>query len=125
MGVTQLSYFLDELVTRGWSESDTPYVLVKGSWRVVIDTSSWVEVQTSQNERVFDVCVPDENRSEWTINLIEYLCSLDDERFRLRKSLKSIGTTESNQALEICFHTWLQRARDESYCSICGITKAG
>ena len=76
--------FEELLKKSGWSEC-APFVYRKANWRVVFDTSSWLEVGTDQNPRIFDVPVPEAGREQWTLNLINHLCKTDDELQRLKK----------------------------------------
>jgi len=75
--------FVELLKKSGWSEHAVTYR--KGHWIVVFDTSSWLEVGTDQNPRIFDVPVPEDGKGEWTLNLIEHLCKTDNELQKLRK----------------------------------------
>ena len=70
--------FIDKLKENGWSETNTPYSFSKGTWKLDFDTSSWIEIGTMNTQRVFDVAVPEERLFQWTINLIDHLCSTDD-----------------------------------------------
>ena len=66
------------LKAAGWSEN-VPFVrFTKGNWSIVFDTSSWMEVGTETNPRVFDVPVPEESLVTWTLNLIEHILKADD-----------------------------------------------
>jgi hypothetical protein len=123
-----------KLKAKGWSETGL-WEYAKRNWIVGFDTSSWMIVSTEDNERVFDVHVPGNYESAWTVNLIEHLCQMDDERRRLRKALERIrGNPTSDagasatavEALRQCYHTWLvnvrvpEGQRDRVYCPICG-----
>ena len=68
-----------ELISKGW-EQKTPdaWELEKGEWRVVFDTSSWMEIGSTKTPRIFDVPVPETRLVTWTVNLIEHLCRCDD-----------------------------------------------
>jgi hypothetical protein len=90
--------------------------LAEDSWIALFDTSSWIEVGTEHNPRVFDVPVPlSEREAAWTANLIEHLCKMEDERYRLRSALETITAAESTAnahaiattSLAECYHTWL------------------
>jgi len=70
--------FAERLEQSGWIK-EGPFGYRKGSWRIVIDTSSWMEVGTDRTQRIFDVPMPDADREQWTMNLIEHLCKTDDE----------------------------------------------
>jgi hypothetical protein len=78
------SQFTEFLKDNGWLETDvTSYK--KGDWVIFFDTSTWMEVGTKNNSRVFDVPVPSGIANpQWTVNLIEHLCKTGDEIFRLR-----------------------------------------
>jgi len=79
------SSFIDFLKHNGWVETDQPFNYKKGNWLVCFDTSSWMEIGTNKNPRVFDVPVPENNtNAQWAIKLIEHLCKTDEELFRLR-----------------------------------------
>lgn len=95
-------------------------------------------VETKSNPRVFDVHVPGDYESGWTVNLIEHLCKMEDERQRLRQALERIRDSESSsqatrsmakEALKKCYHTWLinpnipEGQGDRVYCPICRQTK--
>ena len=62
----------------------------KGDWEAYLDTSSWMIVSHAKNPRVWDVPMPSESLEGWTVNLIEHLCRMEDERFRLRNTLLEI-----------------------------------
>ena len=68
------------LVGRGWKTTGSnSWSLEKGEWRIVYDTSSWIEIGSIKTPRIFDVPIlRDGNYEEWTINLIEHLCRCDD-----------------------------------------------
>jgi hypothetical protein len=82
--------FANDLTNRGWTDSRPLSDYAKGNWSIVFDTSSWMIVSTECNPRVFDVPVPGQNESRWTVNLIEHLCRMEDERARLRKALEMV-----------------------------------
>lgn len=104
-----------KLKSNGWALSGS-WSLKKGDWEICFDTSSWIEVSTKNTPRVFDVHVPGEYETDWTVNLIEHLCSMDDERFRLRLALAAIRDqpaglevdgSRAKAALETCYHSWI------------------
>ena len=108
--------FVDDLKREGWTEIAERGEYTKGDWGIWFDTSSWMVVETKSNPRVFDVHVPGDYESGWTVNLIEHLCKMEDERYRLRKALERIQNSESSdqaarsmakETLEECYHTWL------------------
>jgi hypothetical protein len=70
--------FIDTLRNNGWEEVQESACYKKGSWKIVFDTSSWIEVGTINTPRIFDVAVPEPHLENWTINLIEHLCKTDD-----------------------------------------------
>jgi hypothetical protein len=125
---------VSRLKAKGWSETGLSEY-AKGNWRVGFDTSSWMIVSTEHNERVFDVHVPGNYESAWTVNLIEHLCQMEDERGRLRKALERIRDNPTSdadacataiEALRQCYHTWLvnvdvaEGQRGRVHCPICG-----
>jgi hypothetical protein len=73
---------MDEFITilrqSGWTEGP-PWTFRKGTWQLVFDTSSWIEVGTEANARVFDVPVPEPGLQGWCLKLIEHLCATDDQ----------------------------------------------
>ncbi len=66
------------LKDNGWSENG-PWQFKKGDWRLVFDTSFWIEVGTIRNQRIFDIPVPECGKEAWTLKLIEHLCATDDQ----------------------------------------------
>jgi len=70
--------FAAQLVSNGWNEVRKHIEYTKGTRILIFDTSSWVEVGTQANPRIFDVPVPAEHHLQWTLNLIEHLCNQDD-----------------------------------------------
>ena len=130
--------FDDDLKRQGWTEIAKMWEYEKGDWQIHFDTSSWMMVETKYNPRVFDVHVPGDYESRWTVNLIEHLCSMEDERHRLREALERIRDNNSSdqaalsiakEALEQCYHTWLVHADmpqgqpGRVYCPICKQTE--
>ena len=130
--------FDDDLKRQGWTEIAKIWEYAKGDWQIHFDTSSWMMVETKGNPRVFDVHVPGDYESRWTVNLIEHLCSMEDERHRLREALERIRDNNSSdqaalsiakEALEQCYHTWLVHVDiprgqpGRVYCPICKQTK--
>ena len=129
--------FVRALKARGWSEAGL-WEYAKGSWKVGFDTGSWMIVSTENNERVFDVHVPGHYESAWTVNLVEHLCQMDDERHRLRKALEQTRDNVTSgaeaaaiavEALQQCYHSWrvnVEIPEDQKgriYCPICGATE--
>jgi hypothetical protein len=103
------------LKRKGWRTVASGH-LTKGDWRIIFDTSTWMVLQTASNPRTFDVAVPDPYRSGWTVNLIEHLARIEDERTRLRAALVAIrddpgagpsAVSAASAALAKCYHTWL------------------
>jgi hypothetical protein len=78
--------FIEVLKENGWSENGNKWCYIKGTWNLVFDTSSWIEVGTKNNPRVFDVAVPEQRLEKWTLNLIEHLCKTDDEISSIKNS---------------------------------------
>jgi hypothetical protein len=126
--------FTDDLKQKGWTEIAKLWEYAKGDWRIQFDTSSWMIVATKSNPRVFDVHVPGDYESRWTVNLIEHLCSMEDERHRLREALEKIRDSNASdqaarsiaeEALEQCYHSWLvnldvpEGQPGRVYCQIC------
>lgn len=72
--------FLLALKNAGWREIQHAVCYRKGSWQIVFDTSSWMEIGTAKTARLFDVPVPEASLETWTVKLIEHLCETDDLR---------------------------------------------
>ena len=70
--------FIQKLKVNEWNEiiEDTEYH--KGNWFIIRDTGSWWMVGTTLNPRVFDVPEAAEYLTQWTVNLIEHLCKMED-----------------------------------------------
>jgi hypothetical protein len=107
---------VDALQAKGWTVHTPWGPFTKGEWELDFDTSHWMIVSCRTNPRVFDVPVPDEYHSDWTVNLIEHLCRVEEERGRLRVAIRTIrdmpgvGAEASSiaaEALERCYHRWL------------------
>lgn len=129
--------FADDLKQKGWIEI-TKWEYSKGDWNVCFDTGSWMIVETKSNPRVFDVHVPGDYESAWTVNLIEHLCKMEDERHRLREALEKIrddktsgqaARSTAKETLKECYHNWLvdldvpEGSTGRLYCPICGQTR--
>ena len=71
--------FINLIKEHGWTEVQKSIEYKKNHWILTFDTSAWIEVGTESNQRVFDVPVPEENKEQWTLNLIEHLCETDDK----------------------------------------------
>jgi len=71
--------FCDFLKENGWSEVKKDIHYIKEDWILVFDTSSWIEVGTTRNERIFDIPVPEKSKETWALNLINHLCETDDK----------------------------------------------
>jgi hypothetical protein len=125
----------DALRAKGWTVTSPTGPFKKGEWVIDFDTSHWMIVSSRSNPRVFDIPVPDEYHTAWTVNLIEHLCQMEDEGDRLRTALKSIRDSSgagsearaaSAKALERCYHRWLVDMRvpegqvGRAYCISCG-----
>lgn len=67
--------FLEKLLTNGWTEIWYDWEYKKGDWRILRDTGSWWMI-INKERRVFDFPEPTDYTAPWTVNLIEYLCSL-------------------------------------------------
>jgi hypothetical protein len=81
--------FTNLLKARGWTETEAGN-FVKGDRTIEFDTGSWLMLSNKANPRVFDVPVPGEYESVWTVNLIEHLFAIDEEKRRLRGALERI-----------------------------------
>jgi hypothetical protein len=129
--------FADDLKAKGWTEITELWEYAKGDWKIDFDTGHWMIVSTKNNPRVFDVSTPREYESAWTVNLIEHLCRMDDERHRIREAVKRIRDNQTAgpqarfaaaEALEQCYHSWLVNLAvpegqiGRVYCSVCGRT---
>jgi hypothetical protein len=77
--------FEDVLKNAGWNEYK-PHEYHKGYWRIVFDTSSWMEVGRVRSPRIFDVPIPETGMEQWTLNLINHLCKTDDDLQNLKIS---------------------------------------
>jgi len=108
----------------------------KGAWVWYFDTSYWMIVEHDRNPRVYDVPYPDQRLMGWTIGLVEHLCKMEDERFRLRDALADIASGKlsaeecaerARRELKICYHTWLWDPQTDEEkiwrCPICGGVK--
>jgi hypothetical protein len=132
--------FFEKLKAMGWTEVVTKQEYAKGNWKIDFDTSHWMIVSTNTNPRVFDVPAPGYYEAAWTVNLIEHLCQMEDERQRLRTVLAGIRDNPASgqeprsaaaEALQQCYHRWLvnldipegQMGRLD--CPICGQTETG
>ena len=74
----KLNAFVEHMRSHGWVTGKSQFELLKGDWKIVFDTSSWIEVSTKQAARIFDVPVPDKYLVQWTENLIRHLCESSD-----------------------------------------------
>jgi hypothetical protein len=133
--------FFDDLKAKGWTEIVKRWEYAKGDWNIAYDSGHWMIVSTKDNPRVFDVSTPGgDYESVWTVNLIEHLCQMDDERHRLRKVLERIRDnpmsgpevcSAASAALRQCYHAWLVNVEvpegqmGRLYCPICGQTAPG
>jgi hypothetical protein len=129
--------FRKTLKAKGWTEIAKLWEYAKGDWKIDFDTSDWMIVSNKNNPRVFDVHLPGDYESAWTVNLIEHLCRMEDERCRLRKALEGIrddsaseqhARSAAKEALARCYHAWLvdvnipEGQTGRVYCQICGQT---
>jgi hypothetical protein len=129
--------FEDELKKNGWTELAKSEAYRKGDWQIYLDTSSWLMIETKHNPYAYGVMWPNDRDALRTVSLIEHLCSMEDERYRLRAALELIRDAEpesgaartAEAALAQCYHNWLcdfrvpEGERDGYYCPICGMTK--
>jgi len=79
MNRDEIAAFKAQLSGSGWVEAGSSWEWVKGQWRVVFDTSSWLELYVGTS-RSHDVPIP--SRSElaaWTVNHIEYVLDLEQQ----------------------------------------------
>jgi len=131
--------FIDELKKAGWKDIFRAVEFQKGEWKILFDTSSRMIVENKSNPRVFDVHVPNKYESRWTVDLVEHLCRMEDERCRLRTALDQISNSSASaivrkeiaeKALKECYHTWIVKSplpENEStvyFCPICGSEKS-
>ena len=72
--------FGEALKAAGWTEVIPDAEFTRGDQRLVFDTSSWIEVGTVTNPRIFDVPVPHPDRAGWTINLIDHLFAAEEAK---------------------------------------------
>jgi hypothetical protein len=127
--------FNDHLKAKGWTEITELWEYAKSDWKIDFDTGHWMIVSNKHNPRVFSVHLPRDYESAWTVNLIEHLCKMEDERHRLRKALEGIRDNPKSAqevhataqaALEQCYHSWLVNTKladgepGKVYCPICG-----
>jgi len=75
------SNFYEALKASGWEEIQRQVEYRKGSYFIIFDTGSWMELYASTDRRVFDVAVP-ETRLFRTLNLLEHLARTDDALIR-------------------------------------------
>jgi hypothetical protein len=87
--------FADKLKAKGWTQTDSGN-FVKNDRTIEFDTGSWLMLSSATNPRVFDVPVPGEYESTWTVNLIEHLFRVDEETRRLRAALEQIRENPSD-----------------------------
>jgi hypothetical protein len=132
-----LRKFEEALKADGWTIDPVTRALVKGGWLIDEDTSSWYELMTKDNPslKVFDIHVPSEYELGWTVNLVEHLCQMEDERQRLRAILAAIRHCPENgrqlaiDGLKECYHRWLldekvpEGTNGRVFCPICGALK--
>lgn len=125
---------IQTLKEKGWTEVKEDWEYRKEKWVLLRDTSSWWQICTDSIPVVFDVHEPTEYESGWTVNLIEHLCKMEDERTRLRKCLEHIQSstkeTETSEltkkALVECYHKWFfinNNINNKLHCPICNSTK--
>ncbi len=131
---TLLPMFDHDLKANGWQEIDAAWEYAKGNWKIDFDTGHWMIVSTQHSPRVFNVAVPGDVESRWIVKLIEHLCSMDDERHRLRAALARVraqndlagAQAAASEALGDCYHSWLvnlaiaEGRMGRVYCTVCG-----
>jgi hypothetical protein len=124
--------FSEDLKKSGWEEIIPDEIYQKGSWKAWYDTSSVLIIENKNNQNIFPIHHPKNSHSNWTVNLIEYLCTLEDERFRLTQALNLILKSNPNtitaeiaqNTLSSCHHRWHPEGDGTIYyCAICGIKK--
>ncbi len=69
--------FASALIADGWQRASAVH-FTKGSWVILCDTSTWIEIGTTSEERVFDIPVPQRDKIQWTLNLIDHLLRTHD-----------------------------------------------
>ncbi|HZZ81043.1 MAG TPA: hypothetical protein VFE62_21255 [Gemmataceae bacterium] len=129
------AYLAEALQAEGWTAHTPLGPFTKGAWELGFDTSHWMILSTKDNPRVFDVPLPDQYHVGWTVNLVEHLCRVEDERVRLRMALGAIrdmsgvaeaGRAAATGALAECYHSWLinvgipEGHLGRVFCPICG-----
>ncbi len=95
---------------------------------MVRDTSSWWMAGTTDNPRIYDLRETDRDEARWTVGLVEHLCTMEDERIRLRAALTLIDAQTdlkvcrsiAANALQSCYHQWLIEDAVNCRCPICG-----
>ena len=124
--------FFQLLRDRGWSEIQKEVKYQKGAWKIVFDTSSYIEIETADNPYLTGYSAPDDYYAVSTVNNIELLCQLEDQRGLYRRALKQISDeaghlTEAREiakkALLQCRHNWLIKRDNNAlvFCPICGL----
>ncbi|QDU11862.1 hypothetical protein V202x_52870 [Gimesia aquarii] len=71
--------FTKYLTANGWTETTKSVHYTKIHWQIIFDTSSWIEVGTKNNTRIFDMPVPKSNDYESVLSHIEQVCEADDQ----------------------------------------------
>ncbi len=108
----------------------------KGEWVLYFDSGDWMKLDIKN--WVFDILIPNVYASRRTVNLIEHLCQMEDDRRRLRKALESIrdnpdvrdpAHSAATDALKQCYHAWRvnpdvpEGSMGRVYCPICRQTQ--
>ena len=83
---TEFSNFAEALKASGWAEIKRSVEYKKGSYCLVFDTGSWMELYAADNRRVFDVAIPETRLFTWTLNLLDHLVRTDEALFRADES---------------------------------------
>ncbi len=68
--------FIELLKKDGWSEVKHDWLYTKEKFRLQRDTSSWWILLEEEN-RIFDIAEPATYQRAWMINLINYLCRIN------------------------------------------------
>ena len=134
-----LTQFTEALVKAGWKQTGGFFSdLIKGEWRIWFDTTSWCNIDTKHYPSINEIHVPNKYELAWTIQLIEHLCNLEDERFHLMQTLNYIAKAPTasenvrylvNERLSKCYHSYrgILDKNNKKYtwhCHVCGHSKS-
>ena len=73
--------FLAALKNNQWMEISNDWEYRKGEWLITRDTGSWWMIINSKTSfRGFDFPEPTDHTATWTVNLIEHLCKLYEQK---------------------------------------------